>query len=355
MALQVGPDGGDTPLVKLFEFLVASMCLFLISDNDPLEPRKHEVAPPPSPPPFSRLPLTPVATVHLSLAVLCQFCTTQLSCALRFRQSPPLSHFVAPSALDPATMFTPATLLLPLPTSPVLLCPQVPQHVISLFTPSDFWPVVSGFCLGLQKTTRKTFCKISAFGNILLRRKLWSAVLATHRRAGIAAVCRQCIITAAQQGVRILQVYEASARPGTATKAWWTLPLPQAAPSQAHLSPIVERSLAVLIKLLHLHDSLAYKCMTLTVVTLWSVHFQQQSVFTNLCLPAFNCMCHIVVVTSGSLRFVLVGNLLSPNLCLPAYKCAHLTIANPSPAYNPHVLVPPPLVSQVGAYASHQG
>lgn len=39
----MGPDGGDTPLVKLFEFLVASMCLFLISDNDPLEPRKHEV------------------------------------------------------------------------------------------------------------------------------------------------------------------------------------------------------------------------------------------------------------------------------------------------------------------------
>lgn len=41
--MQVGPDGGDTPLVKLFEFLVASMCLFLISDNDPLEPRKREV------------------------------------------------------------------------------------------------------------------------------------------------------------------------------------------------------------------------------------------------------------------------------------------------------------------------
>ena len=44
--VQVGPDGGDTPLVKLFEFLVASMCLFLISDNDPLEPRKHEVSSP---------------------------------------------------------------------------------------------------------------------------------------------------------------------------------------------------------------------------------------------------------------------------------------------------------------------
>ena len=43
LAVQVGPDGGDTPLVKLFEFLVASMCLFLISDNDPLEPRRHEV------------------------------------------------------------------------------------------------------------------------------------------------------------------------------------------------------------------------------------------------------------------------------------------------------------------------
>ena len=41
--MQVGPDGGDTPLVKLFEFLVASMCLFLISDNDPLEPNKREV------------------------------------------------------------------------------------------------------------------------------------------------------------------------------------------------------------------------------------------------------------------------------------------------------------------------
>ena len=66
-----------------------------------------------------------------------------------------------------------------------------------------------------------------------------------------------------------MQVYEASQRPGTASKTWWTLPLPQAPPSQTHLSPIVERSLAVLIKLLHLTDSLAYKCMTLTVVTLW--------------------------------------------------------------------------------------
>jgi len=31
----------------------------------------------------------------------------------------------------------------------------------------------------------------------------------------------------------------------------------------------VERSLAVLIKLLHLTDTIAYKCMTLTAVTLW--------------------------------------------------------------------------------------
>lgn len=67
------------------------------------------------------------------------------------------------------------------------------------------------------------------------------------------------------------QVYEASQRPGTASKTWWTLPLPQAPHSEAQLSPIVERSLAVLIKLLHLTDTIAYKCMTLTAVTLWSV------------------------------------------------------------------------------------
>ncbi|KAL3152291.1 hypothetical protein ABBQ32_001362 [Trebouxia sp. C0010 RCD-2024] len=125
--LQVGPDGGDTPLVKLFEFLVASMCLFLISDNDPLEPRKHEV-------------------------------------------------------------------------------------------------------------------------------------------------------------------YEASQRPGTASKTWWTLPLPQAPHSDAQLSPIVERSLAVLIKLLHLTDTIAYKCMTLTAVTLWncsvrSEAVEQRVVALGVCAP----------------------------------------------------------------------
>ena len=65
------------------------------------------------------------------------------------------------------------------------------------------------------------------------------------------------------------QVYEASQRPGTASKTWWTLPLPQAPHTDAQLSPIVERSLAVLIKLLHLTDTIAYKCMTLTTVTLW--------------------------------------------------------------------------------------
>lgn len=65
------------------------------------------------------------------------------------------------------------------------------------------------------------------------------------------------------------QVYEASQRPGTASKTWWTLALPQAPPSEAQLSPIVERSLAVLIKLLQLTDTIAYKCMTLTAVTLW--------------------------------------------------------------------------------------
>jgi len=64
-------------------------------------------------------------------------------------------------------------------------------------------------------------------------------------------------------------VYEASQRPGTASKTWWTLPLPQAPHSEAQLSPIVERSLAVLIKLLHLTDVIAYKCMILTAVTLW--------------------------------------------------------------------------------------
>lgn len=69
----------------------------------------------------------------------------------------------------------------------------------------------------------------------------------------------------------MIQVYEASQRPGTASKTWWTLPLPQAPHSEAQLSPIVERSLAVLIKLLHLTDTIAYKCMTLTAVTLWSV------------------------------------------------------------------------------------
>ena len=65
------------------------------------------------------------------------------------------------------------------------------------------------------------------------------------------------------------QVYEASQRPGTASKTWWTLTLPQAPHTDAQLSPIVERSLAVLIKLLHLTDTIAYKCMTLTAVTLW--------------------------------------------------------------------------------------
>ncbi|DBA90981.1 TPA: hypothetical protein ACH3X2_004190 [Trebouxia sp. C0005] len=125
--LQVGPDGGDTPLVKLFEFLVASMCLFLISDNDPLEPHKHEV-------------------------------------------------------------------------------------------------------------------------------------------------------------------YEASQRPGTASKTWWTLALPQAPHTDAQLSPIVERSLAVLIKLLHLTDTIAYKCMTLTAVTLWncsvrSEAVEQRVVALGVCAP----------------------------------------------------------------------
>lgn len=67
------------------------------------------------------------------------------------------------------------------------------------------------------------------------------------------------------------QVYEASQRPGTASKTWWTLPLPQAPHPESQLSPIVQRSLAVLIKLLHLTDTIAYKCMTLTAVTLWSV------------------------------------------------------------------------------------
>ena len=69
--------------------------------------------------------------------------------------------------------------------------------------------------------------------------------------------------------VGMQQVYEASQRPGTASKTWWTLPLPQAPHTDAQLSPIVERSLAVLIKLLHLTDTIAYKCMTLTTVTLW--------------------------------------------------------------------------------------
>ncbi|KAL0031473.1 hypothetical protein WJX77_002181 [Trebouxia sp. C0004] len=125
--LHVGPDGGDTPLVKLFEFLVASMCLFLISDSDPLEPHKHEV-------------------------------------------------------------------------------------------------------------------------------------------------------------------YEASQRPGTASKTWWTLPLPQAPHTDAQLSPIVERSLAVLIKLLCLTDTIAYKCMTLTAVTLWnccvrSEAVEQRVVALGVCAP----------------------------------------------------------------------
>ena len=34
----------DTPLIKLFEFLVASMCLFLIGEGDPISPTTQDVS-----------------------------------------------------------------------------------------------------------------------------------------------------------------------------------------------------------------------------------------------------------------------------------------------------------------------
>lgn len=37
------PQEGDAPLLKLFEFLVASLCLFLIDEDEPIKPRRVEV------------------------------------------------------------------------------------------------------------------------------------------------------------------------------------------------------------------------------------------------------------------------------------------------------------------------
>ena len=37
-------DSEDTPLIKLFEFLVASMCLFLIGEGDPISPTTQDVS-----------------------------------------------------------------------------------------------------------------------------------------------------------------------------------------------------------------------------------------------------------------------------------------------------------------------
>jgi hypothetical protein len=38
-----GPSENDLPLLKLFEFLTASMCLYMIEEDDPLHPQQPEV------------------------------------------------------------------------------------------------------------------------------------------------------------------------------------------------------------------------------------------------------------------------------------------------------------------------
>ena len=65
-----------------------------------------------------------------------------------------------------------------------------------------------------------------------------------------------------------LQLFEATKRPGSASPNWWGVPV-HAPEATMALSPMLDRALKIMVKLLRMRFMLAYKCMTLSAVTLW--------------------------------------------------------------------------------------
>eukprot|EP00891_Asterochloris_glomerata_P005689 jgi/Astpho2/5689/fgenesh1_pg.00079_%23_100_t len=82
-------------------------------------------------------------------------------------------------------------------------------------------------------------------------------------------------------------LFEATKRPGSASPNWWGVPVH--APEQTMtLSPMLDRALKIMVKLLRMRFMLAYKCMTLSAVTLWnctarSEQVEQRVVALRLC------------------------------------------------------------------------
>jgi hypothetical protein len=107
LILQDGPDGVVVPLVKLFEFLVASMCLFLVpeGDGDPLHANEvrgalssRSLCLALSPCLCFSLPPSYVFSLSLSLSVSVCVCVRVCTCE-DFRQSDYFTTRYSPQAL----------------------------------------------------------------------------------------------------------------------------------------------------------------------------------------------------------------------------------------------------------------